>query len=394
MLPFFGKKKEKPKTDAEILQEAFGEVESSQKKRTRRKRRSLLWRKYADPRILIVFAIIVMVLIADGVRRENMEFYATVAELSGPGIVTLGAREMPQPLALDQRIEDGGRVSTGANCWVSLNFPDGSVVTLAPCSELVVELLEYHRGGMWRSRAFTLKAGHMWARISPNFGQESTTKVHTPSSVAAVRGTRFCMFYDPNRSETSLSCNDGAVRVDGFRGDSVWVVGGRATSVEYGAPPVRVSRMDNQTRQTFGSPSLNEQIEPDPWLKRTSMGITSVLDLPLSMLGIGKSSWAIGAADFARRNAAMEAMRRIHTSIEGYRTYPDFVDPFTLAELDFRPRDAVQILKNFDGRSLVKYQRVGQSFVIYARGRDKARTPFRLTAYGVEQITEEEMPGF
>ncbi|MGM0494875.1 MAG: hypothetical protein ACQER1_18220, partial [Armatimonadota bacterium] len=170
MLPFFGKKKEKPKTDAEILQEAFGEVESSQKKRTRRKRRSLLWRKYADPRILIVFAIIVMVLIADGVRRENMEFYATVAELSGPGIVTLGAREMPQPLALDQRIEDGGRVSTGANCWVSLNFPDGSVVTLAPCSELVVELLEYHRGGMWRSRAFTLKAGHMWARISPNFG--------------------------------------------------------------------------------------------------------------------------------------------------------------------------------------------------------------------------------
>ncbi|MFW6156189.1 MAG: FecR family protein, partial [Armatimonadota bacterium] len=329
MLPFFGKKKEKPTTDAEILQEAFGEVERGQNKRARRKRRALLWRKYADPRILIVLAIIALVLIADGVRRENMEFYATVAELSGPGIVTPGPREMPQPLALEQRIADGGRVRTGANCWASLQFPDGSVVTLAPQSELVVELLEYHRGGRWRGRAFTLNAGHMWARISPKFGQESTAKVHTPSSVAAVRGTRFHMFYDSNRSETSVSCNDGTVRVDGFRGDPAWVAGGWATSVKYGAPPDRVTRMDNQTRQTFANPALNAQIEPDSWLKRTTMAITSALDLPLSMLGIGKSSWAVGAADFARRNAAMEAMRRIHTSIEGYATYPDFVDPFT-----------------------------------------------------------------
>jgi hypothetical protein len=394
MLPFFGKKKEKPKTDAEILAEAFEEVESSQKKRVRRKRPGLWWRKYADPRILIVLAIIALVLIADGVRRENMEFYATVAELSGSGTVTLANGADQQPLALHQRIEDGGRVETGADCWASLTFPDGSVVALAPASELVVELLEYNRGGKWRGRAFTLNAGHMWARVSPKFGQESTAKVHTPSSVAAVRGTRFYMFYDPNRSETSVSCNDGAVRVDGFRGDSAWVVGGRATSVGYGAPPGGVNAMDPQTRQTFANPSLNAEIKPDSWLKRTTMGLTGVLDLPLSMVGIGKSSWAIGAADFARRNAAMEAMRRIHTSIEGYATYPDFVDPFTLAELDFRPQDAMQILKNFDGRSLVKYQRSGQSFVIHARGRDKARTPFRLTAYGVEQITEEEMPGF
>jgi hypothetical protein len=140
--------------------------------------------------------------------------------------------------------------------------------------------------------------------------------------------------------------------------------------------------------------AMNQVVEPDPWLKRVCMKVTSVLDLPLSILGIGKSSWAIGAADFARRNAAMEAMRRMHTAIEGYPTYPDFVDPFTLQELDFSEEDALQILKNFDGRCLVSYERSGQGFVMYARARDKARTPFKLTAYGAEPASEDEVPGF
>lgn len=389
----FSRKKEKPKTEAEMLAQAFEEVEAQQKHRATRKRRSLLWRKYADPRILLVLVVVALVFIVDGVRRENMEFYATVTELNGRGIVSLARNEATQPLALDQKIADGGQVTTGPNCWVSLNFPDGSVVTVGPSSQLVVELLEYNRGGMWRGRSFTLNAGHMWARVSEKFGEQSRCRVHTPSSVAAVRGTRFYMFYDPNRSETTVSCNDGVVAVDGFRGQTASVAGGGATSVTYGAPPSRIGAMDNQTRQSFAQPSMLSEIPPDSWMKRTSMKITSILDLPLSVLGIGKSSWAIGAADFARTSAAMEALRRIHTSIEGYPTYPEFVDPFTLAELDFRPEDALQILKNFDGRCLVKYQRSGQGFVMYARARDKARTPFMLTAYGVEKITEEQMPG-
>lgn len=391
MLPSL-RKKEKPKTDAEMLAQAFEEVEGKQKRRGMRKKRGFLWRKYADSRILLVLAIIAIVLIADGVRRENMEFYATVSELSGAGTVTLAANEAPQPLALEQRIADGGEVSTGANCFASLDFPDGSVVTLGPSSQLVVELLEYHRGGMWRGRAFSLKAGHLWARVSPKFGEESRCKVHTPSSVAAVRGTRFYMFYDPNRSETTVCCNDGLVSVDGFRGRSAAVAGGGATSVTYGMEPAGVAAMDNQTRQSFAQPALGREVAPDSWLKRTTMKLTSILDLPLSLLGIGKSSWAIGAADFARTNAAMEAMRRLHQEIEGYATYPEFVDPFTLAELDYEREEARAILRNFDGRSIVRYERSGQGFVMYARARDRARTPFMLTAYGVEPITEGDMP--
>ncbi len=392
MLPWFRKKKE-PQTDAETLAQAFVDVKKQQTGRETRKRRALLWRKYADPRILVVLAIVFVVVIADGVRRENLEFYAVVTQATGPGRARVARDEPVQPLAVDLQLEDGGEVQTGQNCWATLDFPDGSVVTLAPASHLVIELLEYSRGGMWRGRSFTLGFGHMWARISPKFGERSRCKVHTPSSVAAVRGTRFHVAYDPGYNDTQISCNDGAVRVDGFRGRAAMIAGGASTSVAYGDPPAGWQQIDPQTRSSFAQPALTRRIEPDSWLKSTELRLTSILDLPLSILGIGKSSWAIGAADYARRTAAMEALRRMHTSISGYPTYPEFLDPFTLRELDFRPEDALRILENFDGAAIEKYERSTQGFVIWARARDRARTPFKLTAYGVQRISEDEMPG-
>ncbi len=393
MLPWFRKKKKGPQTDEEILAEAFADVRKQQDRRATRKRRELLWRKYADPRILGVIGLIFVVVIADGVRRENMEFYATVTEATGAGQVRRARGATVEPLAADMRIEDGGEVQTGPQCRATLDFPDGSVITLAPGSHLKVELLEYSRGGMWRGRSFTLSMGHMWARISPKFGAQSRCRVHTPSSVAAVRGTRFYVGYDPSVEGTRVSCADGMVQVDGFRGRSAALGQGASTSVTYGNAPVGRQPLDVKTRSSFAQPALNREIKPDSWLKRMELQLTSALDLPLSMLGIGKSSWAIGAADFARRTAAMEALRVIQTSIEGYSGYPEFVDPFTLAELDFRPEDALRILKNFDGSAIEKYERVGQGFVIWARARDNARTPFKLTSYGVQQVSEDEFPG-
>lgn len=390
MLPFWRKKKP-AQTDGERLVDALDEIAGSQKRRATRRRRSTLWRRYADPRLLLVPVALAVLLIADGVRRENMEFYATVTQATGPGIVRVAANEAPVALEAQQRIEDGGEVRTGPSCWATLDFPDGSVITLAPDSHLTVELLEYNRGGMWRGRSFSLWFGRMFARVSPGFGVASRCRVHTPASVASVRGTRFYVSHDAGRAETQIACNDGAVRVDGFRGRAGMLPGGAATSVSYGAEPERAKSMSQQERTSFARPPLYREIRPEPWLKRVELQITHALDLPLSVLGIGKSSWALLATDTARRTAAMKALQTIHTSIEGYRTYPDFVDPFTLRELDFRAEDAPRVLRNFDGDALEKYRRAGQGFVIYARARDRQRTPYRLTRYGVQRATEAEV---
>lgn len=388
---FWGRKKQAPQTDQEILEDAFADIAQQQRRRSTRKRRQAKWRKYVDRRVLVALALIFVVLIADAVRRENMEFYATVTQVAGQVQVRLVKGGSDMPGEVGQKLEDGGEVRTGPSGGVALSFPDGSVVTLAPASVFTVRLLEYHRGGRWRSRAFMLGAGRMWARVSEKFGRDSRCKVHTPSSVAAVRGTRFSVAYDAAANTTDIACSDGAVQVNGFTGDRTQIGRDMVTNVPYGRGPAPRAAIDPTTRSYFAQPPLQQEIKPDPWLKRFELKLTSALDLPLSILGIGKSSWAVGAADFARRTNALEALRYIHQSIEGYETYPDFVDPFTLKELGFPREDAERILWNFDGGCIESYRRTGQGFLMYARARDRKRTPYQLTVFGPERITE--IPG-
>ena len=385
---WWGKKKKTAQTDQEVLEDAFADIAQQQQKRTTRKRRQAKWRKYADKRIITALVVIFVVFIADAVRRENMEFYATVTQVSGQAQVRLAKGGSVVGVELNQKLEDGGEVKTSASGWVALSFPDGSVVTLAPGSHFKVRLLEYHRGGQWRGRAFTLLAGRMWARVSEKFGKDSKCKIHTPSSVAAVRGTHFTVAYEPARNATSIACTDGAVDVNGFTGRGTQLGQGMATNVAYGQGPARRDQVDVNTRASFSQRALQQEIKPDPWLKKVELKLTSILDLPLSILGIGKSSWAVGAADYARRTTALEALRYIHHALAGYPSYPDFVDPFTLKELAFRPQDAERILMNFDGSCLERYERVGQGFVMYARARDKKRTAYKLSNYGVEPIKD------
>jgi len=292
MLSWFRKQKKGPQSDEEILAEAFEDVRKQQTGRATRKRRELLWRKYADWRILGVIGLIFVVVIADGVRRENMEFYATVTEVVGAGQVRTARGAAVEPLVVDMRIEDGGEVQTGPQCRATLDFPDGSVITLAPGSHLKVELLEYSRGGMWRGRSFTLGMGHMWARISPKFGAQSRCRVHTPSSVAAVRGTRFYVGYDPSAEGTQVSCADGMVQVDGFRGRSAALGQGATTSVTYGNAPEGWQPLDVQTRSTFAQPALNREITPDPWLKRMELQLRCASFRPASRaIRATRTSW-------------------------------------------------------------------------------------------------------
>ena len=390
----FGKREKKraPQTDEEILQEAFAGVKGQQKTRGVRKRRSNLWAKYADKRILWVLGLAFVVLIGDAVRRENMEFYAVVSQVTGTAQVRLAANGQVQAIEERQRLEDGGEVSTGPQGSVVLSFPDGSVITLAPNTRFQVHLLEYNRGGMWRGRSFTLLAGRMWASVSDKFGADSRCKIHTPSSVAAVRGTKFYVMYDPGNKLTQVACNEGAVRVDGFRGRPSAVVEGSTTTVAYGKRPEQRMAMAPGTRDSFRQRPLIQPVEPDGWLKTVELRLTCALDPLLTVLGIGKAGWAFGATESARRTAALEALRKIHFALEGNIDYPEFVDPYTMKELSFEPEDALRILGNLDGCCLEKYDRISNGFVIYARARDRARTPYKVTTYGVQAITEDEMP--
>ena len=348
------------------------------------------WPEWLDVRIVAGLLIVLVAFIADGVRRENAEFVARLVEANGIVYVQHGEDAARQPASLSDRFSDGDILSTGPNTYATLEFADGSAVTLAPNTVLRVCRLEYSRGGRWKSRSFRVEAGQIWAKVSKYFGRGSDMRVYTPAAVAAVRGTVFSVRYQPMERRAMVVCQDGAVAMCGWMGNPVFVPRGTMAVCAYGAPAPPPAPAKREQFAGFGVAALRRPDIPDSWLKKAELWVTYFLDLPLSVLGIGRCSWGVGSADYARRAAAMEALRRIHIQLETFTNYPEFVDPVTLRELGLPPDKMKRLMSAFYGGAIERYFRVGRGFVLYARARDKRRTLYKLTPYGVEKATPED----
>ncbi len=396
MLGWFGKKK--AQTDEEILAAAFADVRQDQEKKERIRKRLYrrLWPAWLDRRIVIGMLVIVVAVVADGVRRENAEFYATITRTSGTVWIHPREGAPGNPAAVGTQLKDRNMVSTAAYGRVVLDFPDGSVITVGPNSQFVVKLLEYSRGGRWRERSFYLRVGQIWARVSPYFGAKSEMRIYTPSSVAAVRGTTFCVVQDPQGTNSQIHCADGYVAAVGFRGRPQYVYANSGATVKLGQAAPQPRLLTRAQQQPFTQADLLKPIPPEHWLKTFEMTINQLLDAPLSILGIGKSSWAVGAADFARRAAALEGLRLLHQHLEGFAHYPDFVNPATIEQIGIPYEHRRRILSVFNADAIELYRQVqgGGGFIVFARARDKKRTLYKLTPYGPQAATAQELQAY
>jgi len=388
-------KKKKPKSEEEMLADALAAVKKDQerKTRTRRKKYRRWWPEWLDRRVVIGLAIVLFAIIADGVRREDLEFYATVTKVYGRVYVQSSATARSEPLEVGARLADRNVVQTDSGSSVVLEFPDGSVITVAPDSRLVVKMIEYSRGGAWRGRSFFLSVGQVWARVSPRFGKGSEMRVYTPSSVAAVRGTTFSVYQPARGQATSIQCAQGMVSAVGFRGAPILVPANTVTSVSVGQAAQRPRRLARDQQWSFNQMDLTKPIPPEYWLETFELTITQLLDAPLTILGIGKCSWGVGSADFARRAATLEGLRLLHQHLEGDITYPQYVNPATLAEVGLSGEHARRILSVFHGDALELYRPLAdqRGFIVFVHSRDKARTPYKLTSYGPQRAQEGEI---
>jgi hypothetical protein len=108
------------------------------------------------------------------------------------GDVQIQRGDQTQGAALGDRLEQSDVVQTGADGRVGITFVDNSRFSLGPDSRIELERFDFdattHKGE-FRSR---LKKGTL-AVISGQIakGSPEAMKVATPSSVLAVRGTRF-----------------------------------------------------------------------------------------------------------------------------------------------------------------------------------------------------------
>lgn len=388
----FGKKKKKqPQSDQALLSDALSDLLHDQQVKEKRKRRmKLRWPEWLDKRVAIGLAIVICAVIGDAVRRENQEFYAVVTQSSGT--VTVSTRDVPQERApqLNEKLPDYSNIKTGANSWAELSFPDESKIVLDANASMRIKLLEYHRGGQWRSRSIFLTSGRLLARITENFGKDSELRIYSPGCVAAARGTRFSITADA-AGQARTVVGDGLVEVKGFTGTRMFVRDRGDCTTQAGGNPSQPAYAPPQDLTDFRSRSMVQIVRTDPWYKQAELTITQALDAPLTILGIGKCSWAVGAADFARRASAQEALRKIHVNLEGDMNFPLWVNPATLKELSIQEEGGVEsILKNFDGAAIESYWSDGKRFQIVARARDRHKTRYQLDAAGVRKSDNQD----
>jgi len=386
--------KSKPKNEAELIVELVKEAEREMIRKERRKRR----REYfgwlrAMPGWLKTFLALslatLVVLVADGIRREGKEFKATLVAFTGAVQVLPHEQGQWLPATLNMALRDKDLVRTGPQSTATLVFPDGSAIQLEPNTEFEVRLLDFARGGL-RDRSFMVRFGSAVAYISQFFGAKSQATVCTPTAVAAVRGTGFRVVYDPVNRQTFVQVVEGSVRFRTPIAETPSQPGQVATASGYHLS--EVSSMSPGTQRFIAAQvaSLRRFEQPPHWLQRVEWGLTNLLDPFLQILGLTPGGWSYAATDLARRTACMEALRRLRTHLESLNEVPDYLNPVTLQELTgVHPKEKERILSAFAGNMLESYRKVGRDqYIVRARARDKKRTLYEMTIAEIRQVPE------
>ena len=101
-----------------------------------------------------------------------------------------------QQATVGTRVQQGSRVETGANAFVTIRLPDASAISMPSQSRIRVHRLRrvLLTGGL--DRDFVLEIGRSQSIVTPITEPGSTFRVTTPLSVSAVRGTDFRVAFD------------------------------------------------------------------------------------------------------------------------------------------------------------------------------------------------------
>ncbi len=383
-----------PKDSAQLIADLVQEAAKERWRKERRKRRREFfgWLRAAPSWLKTLVAIalaLLVVLVGDGIRREAKEFKATLVAFTGSVTVFQHADNRSVPASLNMALRDKDVVRTGANSTATLVFPDGSAIQLEPNTEFEVRLLDFVRGGV-RDRSFMVRFGAAVAYVSQFFGARSQATVCTPTAVAAVRGTGFRVVYDPYNKQTVVQVVDGAVRFRTPITETASQPGQMATAIGYQLGTVQGLPQGTQQILAATVNQLRRFEQPPHWLQRIEWAINNALDPFLQILGLTPGGWSYASANFARRTACMEALRRLRIHLESLNELPDYLNPVTLQELTgLHPRERERILSAFAGNMLESYRKIGRDqYIVRARAKDKKRTLYEMTIAEIREVSE------
>jgi hypothetical protein len=136
--------------------------------------------------------------------------FATVAYVTGSVLQFPAQTGHAQPLQVGAQLGEGTRIEVGADGYLRLQLPDGSIVRIPANSQ--VRLVNVRRKDRVQATEtlIQLEGGRVDASARPQRSKASRFEIRTPLAVASVRGTEFGVAVQPDAAVTG-EVTQGAV---------------------------------------------------------------------------------------------------------------------------------------------------------------------------------------
>ncbi|KVF26423.1 FecR domain-containing protein [Burkholderia vietnamiensis] len=142
-------------------------------------------------------------------RRESLS--ARVLAVQGAAERVAGGFVVP--LVVGMSLNEGDRVRTADTGFVTLELPDGTLVSMLSDSDLRLTTLRRTCLTNTIERAFSLERGSLDSEVKHLKHRDDRFEIHAPSVTAGVRGTQFRTHADAGDAATRIEVLDGAVTV-------------------------------------------------------------------------------------------------------------------------------------------------------------------------------------
>ena len=168
--------------------------------------------------------------------------------------------ETPRSLSLNDVVQPGDELITGADAEAVIRTSDGSTIHVFPDSRMI---FSEHSPDV--QEFLHLFLGSIKVHIEKLSGRPNPHKMTTPTAVIAVRGTTFSVFVDEGDA-TLVAVDEGTVSVANRArlSDEVLLRGGQRTWVRGDLPPFRA--------QAFQGRSERADMMPGEWSGRRMSG--------------------------------------------------------------------------------------------------------------------------
>lgn len=125
---------------------------------------------------------------------------AKVALLKGSASVVKKGMAEAQPLAQDDMLSGGDRITTGKKSRIELKMPDGSFLRFDEETTFELQSVAFEKKQKRRKITVSMILGKTWAKVSRLFGVKGRFEIATRTAVAGVRGTVYRVNVDRDDS--------------------------------------------------------------------------------------------------------------------------------------------------------------------------------------------------